>query len=223
MHVERMAVWSVILSVLGCAAPRFPSVPRAGLAAGTRLSDLPPGYALVIGRVRVAVDGEPLACSAGQTLSSCGLAVRYQTGEMFFVPHQSHVDSLSVLGDPDPFFAVRLPQGGYEVIRFEAPSGALDHGSLTPRGSAISLRERFSVRAGELLYVGSLYVDVDASGGRRCAVRVVDEAAQAARVAREIESAAPPRLTVRLMEPSPGRADPAGVPAKGFGDRAPCP
>jgi hypothetical protein len=172
----------------------------AGLAAGSRLSDLPPGYALVISRVRVTFGGEPIVCSTVQTRAPCGLTVRYQTGETFLVPHQSYSGAVSILTAGDPFFALRLPQGTYEVLRFEAPPEALREGSPAPPEPAIALRKRFSVKAGEFAYVGSLLVDVGSGPRPLVAVRILNEAEEAARVAAQIDPIASPRLTVRLME-----------------------
>ncbi len=183
---------------MGCGF--FPrTAPEGALRAGTPVSDLPAGYGLVLGKVQVTVGREPLRCSAVPTQAPCGLVVRYETGETFLIPHQPP-ESLAAYTAPGPFFAIRLPEGAYEMTRFDVPREALGPGVPGLPGGGIPLGNRFSVASGEFVYVGSLYADVDPGATGRVSVRVVEEGAEASRIAEEIDPVAAPRLRVQLLE-----------------------
>ncbi len=194
-----VAAWFLLAGVAGCGALIPRAVPDGALRAGTPVSALPPGYGLVLGKVQVTVGGEPLRCAAVRAPAACGLVVRYETGETFLIPHQPP-ESLAAYEPPGPFFAIRLPEGAYEVTRFDVPREALGPGVPELPGAGIPLGNRFTVPPGGFVYVGSLYADVDPGAAGGVFVRVVDERGEAGRVAEEIDPVAAPRLRVQLLE-----------------------
>lgn len=189
----------VVLVGLGCGGGQPRSLPGTALRPGTRVADLPPGYGLVIGKVEVVVGRRPLRCALAPAHAPCGLGVRYQTGETFLIPQQPP-ESLAPGGASTPFFVIRLPEGAYEVTRFDVPPEAVEPGVRSPRSGGIPLRKTFTVGEGEFLYVGSLFVDAGDGAKGRVDARVLDERDEAARVAAEIDPEAAPELLVRLLE-----------------------
>lgn len=186
--MRRLLAPGLAAALAGCAAP---PAHHPGLAPGARLADLPAGYALVLGRLRLTRDGREVPCPAAPGAPACGLALRYESGDSFLVPYSGVPAALPELGAPAPFFALRLPAGAYRVTHVEAPPGG--HRPLAaPR--------RFRAGAGEVLYVGSVEVDLSGDPARPARSKVADERDEAARVAAELDPAAPERFVARPME-----------------------
>jgi hypothetical protein len=192
--VGRGVLWAAVAAAcLGaCGGPRERETRTVG--PGTRLEDLPADYGLVLGRISVRVDGDPLLCPAPPEAGECRLVLRYRGGQTFSLPLRSG-SSLGPLPEPEPFYVIRLPQGDYELTRFEG--GGVN---LPPRfRSGVPLGRRFELRPGEALYVGSLRLDLPTRQGRP-AVHVADESAVARDAADDLQPGLGGRLVVRLAQ-----------------------
>lgn len=179
---------------LSCAGPERPV-----LATGSRLAELPAGYALILGCVRVSVDGQPVVCPPSEGTPACGLSLRQLPGGTFLIPHQSYPGSLDVSGEREPCFVLRLPGGRYEVERFEVSAPEVPGRFDRRSGNAVPVKRRFSVKPGEVVYVGTLVIDLPMAASKGAGVRVVEEEDRARAVAAEVEPEAGRRLVSRPM------------------------
>lgn len=189
--VGRGLLWVAVVVCLGaCSAPREREAPTVG--PGTRLEDLPAGYGLVMGRISVWVDGVPLPCRSVPEAGECRLVFRCGGVQTLSLPLRSSA-SLGPRREPEPFYVIRLPQGDYELTRFEG-GGA----GVPPRfRGGVALGRRFVLRPGEALYVGSLTLHLPTRQGIP-AVHVADESALARRAADDLQPGLGARLETRL-------------------------
>lgn len=187
-------LWAAVAAVcLGaCGAPRERETPTVG--PGTQLEDLPKEYGLVIGRISVWVDGNPLACPSAPEAGECRLVFRYGGAQTLSLPLRSS-SSLGPRREPEPFYVIRLPQGDYELTRFEGGGS----GVPTRFRKGVPLGRRFVLRPREALYVGSLRLELPARQGRP-AIHVADESALARDAADDLQPGLGARLTVRLAQ-----------------------
>ncbi|MEW6488422.1 MAG: hypothetical protein AB1578_11000 [Thermodesulfobacteriota bacterium] len=189
-----LLVWPAVAALwLGaCGAP--PERGALPVGPGTRLEDLPAGYGLVLGRISVWVDGDPLPCPAAPEAGECRLVFRYGGAQTLSLPLRSAA-SLGARREPEPFYVIRLPQGDYELTRFEGGGTA-----VPPRfRGEVPLGRRFELRPGEALYVGSLRLDLPAGRGRP-AVHVADESDLARDAADDLQPGLGARLQIRLAQ-----------------------
>lgn len=187
---------ALLLFACACATP---AKQRPHLRAGRGVDELPPGYALILGRLRVSVDGDTVVCLPSAAAPACALTLRRRGGGSLQVPHQSYPPSLDMPGDPEPFYVLRLPAGTYEVERFEASVQDVPERFNRRAGNAVAVQRTFTVKEGEAAYVGSLLIDLPASGSSGATVRVVEEADRAREVAAEVDPEAEERFVSRPM------------------------